>query len=174
MKRKSKPLTKFIDELHDFIVSHQQFRRNTIGRREASIQAELRPLFVQFLERHFRKSNYRNFRSKAHKSFYWEGQDGHYDHERVPIFDSKNYPDFIITSPYSVAIEYKQSRSASAIKTVIGQSIMHTLCGDFDFVYVLFHDQNKGKQLQKSAAQAKEKRVIDNIWNNYNVRMKIV
>ncbi len=69
---------------------------------------------------------------KAHRSFYWEGQEGKYGKERATTFGARNYPDFIITDPYLVAIEYKQSPNGSTVKQGMGQSMMHTtgfFCG---------------------------------------------
>ena len=60
------------------------------------------------------------------------------------------------------------------MKTAIGQSLMHTLSNDFDFVYVLFHDENKDKRIEKSITQQKERRVMKNVWDNFNVTLKFV
>lgn len=48
------------------------------------------------------------------------------------------------------AIEYKQSPNGSTVKHDIGQSIMHTLSEEFDFVYYLFHDESKDKRIENS------------------------
>ena len=174
MKRKTKPLIKFIEDLHSFIVSDPQFRKDTSTKSEVFVQAEIRPLVIKFLENYFRDKGYADFTAKAHSSFYWESQEGKYGRERASTFASRNYPDFIITAPYLIAIEYKQGPNGSLVKTAIGQSLMHTLSNDFDFVYVLFHDENKDKRIEKSITQQKERRVMKNVWDNFNVTLKFV
>ena len=73
-----------------------------------------------------------------------------------------------------VAIEYKQSSSGSLVKQAIGQSIMHTLSEDFDYVYVLFHDENKDKRIEKSISNKNESNIIKKIWNEFNVYVKFI
>lgn len=174
MKRKTKKVNKFLSELHEFIIDNPQFRRNTNNKSEVQIQTELRPVIILYLEKYFKEAGYSDFVAKANKSFYWEGQEGKYGKDQKALFGTRNYPDFIITDPYVVAIEYKQSGNGSVIKRGIGQSIMHTLCEDFSFVYFLFHDQNKNKKIEMSAKRNEEQIVIKRIWNGYNVFIKFV
>ena len=124
-----------------------QFRKHTQDKSEMQIQAEIRPLIIRYLEDHFRAKGFKDAVAKANQSFYWEGQDGRYGKSRAPCFGTRNYPDFIITAPYVVAVEYKQSPNGSTVKHGIGQSIMHTLSGEFHFVYYLFHDESPNKQI---------------------------
>ena len=174
MKVKSKQFIEFISELHNYVVSNPQFRKDTSNKSESVIQGELRPLIVQFLEKYFESLNYKDFTAKANKSFYWEGQEGSYGKGRATTFASRNYPDFIITKPYLVAIEYKQGRSGSLVKQAIGQSLMHTLSGDFDFVYVLFHDENKDKRIEKSIINDTESKIMKKVWKDFNVLTKFI
>ena len=174
MKRKSKALIHFIDNLHQFITSDPQFRKDTSNKSEVAIQSEIRPLIIKFLENYFRAKGIVDFSAKAHKSFYWEGQEGKYGKGRSTTFASRNYPDFIITAPYLIAIEYKQGPNGSLVKTVIGQSVMHTLSEDFDYVYVLFHDETKDKRIERSITNQKESRVMREVWKNFNVMLKFV
>ena len=174
MRQKSKKATDFVNGLHEFIVSNPQFRRQTAGRTETQIQAEIRPLIIRYLEDYFAAAGYKDSVAKANKSFYWEGQEGTFGKGRNTTFGSRNYPDFIIQEPYSVAIEYKQSPNGSTVKHGIGQSIMHTLCGDFDFVYYLFHDESKDKRIEVSQHGKTEKATIERMWQEFNVLIKFV
>jgi len=174
VKKKSVKITKFVEDLHRFIISNPQFRRNTKGKSETQIQAEIRPLIIQYLEIYFREKGYKDSVAKANKSFYWEGQEGQYGKERTTTFGTRNYPDFIITTPYLIAIEYKQSDSGSTVKHGIGQSIMHTLCEEFHYVYYLFHDQSKDKRIEQSIKNSREIFIIDKMWNLFNVFIKFV
>ena len=169
MKKKTKQVTKFIAELHNYIENHPQFRRKTNHKSEVHIQTEIRPLIVSYLEKYFKDAGYKDFVEKANKSFYWEGQEGKFGKARNLIFGTRNYPDFIITDPYLVAIEYKKSPNGSTIKQGIGQSIMHTLCEEFHYVYFLFHDESEGKRIWNSRDNKAEKNIIDKMWQEFNV-----
>ena len=174
MRKKSKKVCDFIDGLHAFIVRHPQFRNKVSGKKEARIHAELRPVITRYLENYFKKAGYRDPLTRAHEHFYWEGQERKLRTVREATFGSRNYPDFIILRPYRMAIEYKQSRSGSTVKHGIGQSIMHTLSGDFDFVYYLFHDETPDKRIARSVRGAAEKLTMERVWRDFNVRIKIV
>jgi len=97
MQKKTKKVTAFIEGLHNHIVSSPQFRKKTAGKSETQIQAEIRPLIIQYLEKHFSK-RYKDSVGKANKSFYWEGQEGKHGKVRDTTFGSRNYPDFRVCS----------------------------------------------------------------------------
>ena len=164
----------FLDGLHQYIISNPQFRKKTETKSETHIQAELRPIIIDYLKKYFKQEGYRDYEKKAYKSFYWEGQEGKFGKARQPTFGARNYPDFIITAPYLVAIEYKQSPNGSTVKHGIGQSIMHTMTDDFQFVYYLFHDESKDKKIEKSLKENKEKKIIKELWQNYNLLIELV
>jgi hypothetical protein len=174
LKKKSKKATRFVKDLHDFVVSSPQFRKRTAGKSETQIQAEIRPLIIRYLEEHFAAEGFKDAVAKANASFYWEGQEGSRSKVRDTTFGSRNYPDFIIQQPYSIAVEYKQSANGSIVKHGIGQSMMHTLCGDFDFVYYLFHDESKDKRIESSIGGETEATTIDRMWREFNVLIKFV
>lgn len=176
MRKKSGKLIEFLGGLHEFITTNPQFRRDTRRKSESAIQGELRPLIIRYLEEYFREQGYADAVQKANKSFYWEGQEGAYGRERPTTFGSRNYPDFIITDPYLVAIEYKQSPYGSTVKHGVGQSIMHTLSGDFDFVYYLFHDESKDKRIEASVhdEEGAEESILELLWRNFNVLIRFV
>ena len=117
-----------------------------------------------YLVKYFKSQNISNPENVANKYFYWESQEGSYKKKRLESFSSRNYPDFIITTPYNIAIEYKQGGTGSIVKQGIGQSVMHTLGGEFDFVYCLIHDESKEKYILNSSNNDKEKMMINKIW----------
>ncbi len=174
MKKKTVKVTNFMNELHKFIVKHPQLRKNTKGKSETQIQAEIRPLIISFLEKYFSSVGIKDFVGKAHRSFYWEGQEGKYGKKRATTFGARNYPDFIITAPYLIAIEYKQSPNGSTVKQGMGQSMMHTMTEDFHYVYYLFHDQSKDKRIEKSINNENEKFILDKMWTNFNVFVRFI
>ena len=174
MKKKTAKVTIFIEGLHEFIVNNPQFRKKTGGKSETQIQAEIRPLIIQYLQTYFKEAGYKDDVAKANKSFYWEGQEGKYGKERATTFGARNYPDFIITDPYLLAIEYKQSPNGSTVKQGIGQSLMHTMTEDFHYVYYLFHDESKGKKIESSIDNDQEKYILEKMWSDFNVFIRFV
>jgi hypothetical protein len=178
MKRKTEKARHFMADMHDYITHHPQFREKTRTRAkeysEVDIQRELRPLLIRHLENHFQAEGYVDPERKAHDAFYWECQEKRYRRDRQPLFGARNYPDFIIKEPYLVAVEYKQSPNGSTVKRGIGQSMMYTLCEDFDFVYYLFHDESDDKHIEKTADCELEKGIIQRMWEDFNVFVRFV
>ncbi len=174
MKKKTTQLIQFISKLHEYIIDSPTFRKNVHGKTELQIQTEIRSIIINYLEKYFKEKNYIDFKKKANESFYWEGQEGKFGKSREKTFAARNYPDFIIKEPYLIAIEYKKSLSGSLIKQGIGQSLMHTMSGDFDYVYFLFQDENKDKTISRSIKHEKEKRIVDKLRNDFNVFVKII
>ena len=107
--------------------------------------------------------------AKANKSFYWEGQEGSFGKSRQTVFAGRNYPDFIITSPYLIAIEYKKGSTSALVKQVIGQSVMHTLSGQFDYVYTLFQDENPDKKIKNSISDDIETNILSVFKRDFNI-----
>ena len=174
MKAKTSKSKEFIEGHHKHLIGSPLLRKNVQTKSESQIQTELRPIIFNYMVKYFENKNWKNPESGAKKYFYWEGQEGKYTNLKTESFASRNYPDFIITSPYMVAIEYKKSGSGSIVKHGIGQCMMHTLGGEFDFVYCLIHDESDSKKIVKSTNNEKEKRIIQKIWDDYNVFMKFL
>lgn len=174
MKKKTAKVANFLEGLHQHIVGNPQFRRDTRAKSESQAQTEIRPLIISYLQKYFGEAGYKDTEAKAIKSFYWEGQEGKYGKERSTTFGSRNYPDYIITEPHLVAVEYKQSPYGSTVKHGLGQAIMHTLCEEFHYVYYLFHDENKDKRIEKSLQREKESFIIGKMWQDFNVLIKFV
>ena len=182
MKKKSKQLCDFIEDLHNYLILDPQFRTNVRNFKEVEIQREIRPLIISYLKQYFKNEGYKDFVHKANQSFYWEGQEGNYSADKNILFGTRNYPDFIILKPYLIAIEYKKNTSGSLIKHGIGQSIVHTLSGEFDYVYYLFHDENKDKHIKNSIIDKNGKvrkdtveyKILKVLQDDFNVFFKII
>ena len=173
--RKSKQLNEFVDGFRDHVSHNRHLPTNTAGKRESSIQGQLFAIFVQYLEDYYEARGHGRYREKAASSFYWEGQAVKKNRRPAKeFFASRNYPDFVIQQPYSIAIEYKQSEYGSLIKQAIGQSMVHILNQEYDFVYILFNDQTKGKMIKKSLKKSKEQAVCKSLWENFNIKLHII
>jgi hypothetical protein len=174
MVKKTNKVVEFIEGLHDHIAGIPQLRKNTSEKSEAQIKAEIGPLIIQYLQRHFKEAGYKDDIEKAQKSFYWEGQAGKYGKERKSTFGARNCPDFVITAPYLVAIEYNQGPDLSTVKQGIGRSLMHTMTEDFHYVYFLFRDESKEKDIKFSISHDKGKQFLGELWSEFNVFAKLV
>ena len=174
MKKKTQKVKDFICKLHKSIVTDPQFRNDVAKKTESAIQSEIRPIIIKYLETFFEKLGYKDPVKKANSSFYWEGEESSYKRSKQSAFASKNYPDFIVQKPYMLAIEYKKASSGSIVKHGIGQSLMHTLSGEFDFVYLLIHDENKDKRIKKSCKNELETIILKRIESDFNVFVKII
>ena len=172
MHKKTQKSLSFLDGLVESVTSSPLFRRNTGKKTESAIQTEIRPSVLRFLEEYF-EPEVQDAEAKAIRSLYWEGQEGSYGAERTPTFGARNYPDFIIQQPYRVAIEYKKGAYGSLVKQGIGQCVVHTLSGDFDFAVLIFQDEGSG-QIRRSREFEKEKRICETLWNHFNVRLYFV
>ena len=53
VKKKTAKVDRFIEDLHEFIKNHPQFRRQTGEKSEVRIQAEIRPIIIRYLEDYF-------------------------------------------------------------------------------------------------------------------------
>ncbi len=180
MKKKSSKATQFLEGLFDHVSNHSRLRQDTRKYSETDIQRELRSLIIEYLQEYWKSQNIEDYKRKANASFYWEGQEGNFEIERTPTFGAKNYPDFIITEPYLIAIEYKQHDSGALVKHGIGQSIIHTLSKDFDFVLFMFKDQNPDNRIYNSiqfetkGKEVQEQKILEIMWEEFNVMVKIL
>lgn len=174
MKNKSKNVINFMNGLHEYITKSPLLRKNTGLKTESEIQSEIRPVIISYLTKYFQDKGNKNPEAKAFKSFYWEGEEGRKEFVKHPTFSSKNYADFIITCPYNIAVEYKKSKYGSTVKHGIGQSIIHTLCGEYDFVYLLFQDESKDKRILKSIDFECERYIIEKMWERNNLMIKFI
>ena len=170
MKKKTTQAVTFINELHESIISDPTFRTHTANHYEIDIQRELRPLIGAYFEEYFRAKGIPQPKRAVKSVLYWGPQEGQASGVvRSKTFEARNYPDFTVKKPYRLAIEYKQSPYGSIVKQGIGQSILHTLSGDFDFVYYLFHDQSPNKSIKASANDPKENSILEKMKNDFNV-----
>ena len=60
------------------------------------------------------------------------------------------------------------------MKQAIGQSMMHTMSEQFDFVYILFHDENKDKKIEDSVNGKIEKNIMKTVEKDFNVFLKFI
>ena len=174
LTKKTEKLGRFLNGLTVFIEKHPQFRKVTTKKSEQAVQTEIRPIIISYLEKYFRQAGYVDYVAKANNAFYWEGQEGGHAASRKQVFASRNYPDFIIQQPYLLAIEYKKSANGSLVKQALGQSMMHTLSGEYDFSLILFHDENSDKKILMSAKHPPQTQIIQKAEKELNIFIKFL
>jgi len=76
MKKKTKQVIEFLENMHDYIINSPLLRKDTSGKTESQMQAEIRPIIINYLTKHFRELGFKDDEAKANASFYWEGQEG--------------------------------------------------------------------------------------------------
>ena len=65
MRKKTAKVDRFIAGLHQFIISHPQFRKLTGQKSEVRIQAEIRPILIRYLEDYFEAAGYKDSIAKG-------------------------------------------------------------------------------------------------------------
>jgi len=55
MRKKTQKVTNFLEGLHKYITSNPQFQKKTHSTSKTQTQAELRPLILDYLKKHFKK-----------------------------------------------------------------------------------------------------------------------
>jgi len=175
MKKKTEKVCDFIEGLTDWIANHPHIRKDTINKTEKFIQSELRSMIGSYLENWFKKIGHKNPSKKADLSYYWKGQEGSFGNDRKVTFAARNYPDFIIKSPYLVAVEYIKDPSGAAMKLGIGQSVIHTMSGEFDYVLFLFQDETKDQKIKSSILENSiESKIVDKMCDDFNTFIRFV
>ncbi len=170
-KAKTAKVRKFLADLHQYIVSDPSFRKKLKDHSELQIQTELNQIILRFLMDHFRESKNKNPRESAHEALYWGGGETKSQGNKPTIFGGRNYPDFIIKTPYSIAIEYKQGDS-SLVKQGLGQALLHTVSGEYDFSMLLFYDTSSTKRIAKSIPGIAEQGILGKMVSDFNVFVK--
>ena len=165
-RRKTGPFIKFVSGLKRAIKNDILLKRFDVRNAdEKEGQGQVSNVIQNYLVKYFK--NYANPELKAANEFYWEGQRRR-GGPAPQIFDSRNYPDFVIHSPYLLAIEYKLSESGSLVKEGVGQCMMHTLGGEYDFSLLVFHDKNRNKSICQASSKKQEKSVLKK-FEEFNV-----
>ncbi len=111
---------------------------------------------------------------KAKDALLWEG-DVKTNVSHVRFLGVQHRPDFVVEiGELKIAVEVKRGEKGSAIREGIGQSLVYSCSGKFQFVVYLFVDTSKDKRLRNSLQQSADAAFIESLWNEFNVRFAIV
>lgn len=174
MKKKTTKLIHFIEGLHKFI----SIRSNLVDKASITSKVDFQNIIVrlilEYLEQYFVKDGYKNSITKSNDALSWEVKELQEYESQSPVFGELIYPDFIINDPYLIAIVCKEGNNGSVLKQGIGESLIYTLSGEFDFVYFLFIDQTQDKKIERSIDYKLESSIVSEMWDRYNIFFKIV
>ncbi len=160
-RKKTAAFTAFMNGLVRNIERDEVLKKfDTSNAAETVGQSQLSNVIHKYLEKYFQ--NFKNPSRKAAEECYWEGQRKR-DGAAKMIFGGRNYPDLIIYSPYRIAIEYKLHKSGSLVKQGIGQCMMYTMSGEYDFALLVYHDRTKEKTICSASKKQQEKLIIEEL-----------
>lgn len=110
--------------------------------------------------------------SKAKKSLLWEGN----VKTTVPnmlFMGTQHRPDMAVEfKKFNVAVEIKRGDKGVSLRESIGQSIVYSTT--YDFVVSLFIDISKDKKIVNSSTSKEERRLINNLWQDYNIKFEVI
>jgi len=81
---------------------------------------------------------------------------------RTKIFSSFGcYPDMYFHKPVKMAIELDHGRTGSKLKSALGKAGFNKLSRDWERVCVVFFDESRNKEIEKSQKIRETKKIID-------------
>lgn len=110
---------------------------------------------------------------KADEALYWEG-DRRITINNVQFLGAQHRPDFVVALPnLRVAVEIKLAGVGSQVREGIGQSLVYTASGQFDFVIYILVDVTPDKKLKASTKAPREAIFIKRLWDSHNVKLVV-
>ncbi len=183
---KSKRRTYIVDAIAECISSDKIF--NTLDYRrksEAFLKQYMHQPLQACLKKLYQESggslSENTLLAKVKDALLWEG-DKKTIINNVRFLGVQHRPDFVIRfdNKLNIAVEIKRGESGASIREGIGQSLVYAV-SDFDFVVFLFVDTSKDKKIRESSFNPlsktfdeRNKAFIESIWDNYNIRFRIV
>lgn len=110
---------------------------------------------------------------KADEALYWEG-DRRITINNIQFLGTQHRPDFVVALPnLRIAVEIKLAGIGSQVREGIGQSLVYTASGQFDFVIYILVDITRDKKLKASTKAPREAIFIKRLWDLHNVRLVV-
>ena len=178
MTTKSIKRTALIDSLANELIDHELFSDNVKRDRDTEKQIQ-KSLFLRMEKTGLQKVLTENLDMKSNKikevikkDFAWE-QDINTTVNQITMFATQHRPDAVLkVNDLTIAIEIKKGKDGSSIRSGIGQSIIYSK--NYDFVIFVYVDISEGRNIKNSVTATKEQEVINELWENYNVKFVVV
>ncbi len=177
--RKSARRVRVVFQILDVLMSKHIFTTlNYRQKSEAYIKQYMhQPLQDRLIEVHREltpKVSDATLAKKAQASLSWEG-DVKTTINHVRFLGAQHRPDFKIEiEDMQIAVEIKRGEAGAAVREGIGQSLVYACSTDYDFVIYLLVDTSKDKKILKSLESDVEEGFVESLWQNYNVRFRVV
>ena len=174
----TKKRVKFLETTIRKMAKHELFSKAVSRKRDTEPQIQ-KALFLR-LEDELPKILQNIFsvtKEKAQKivrnDFAWE-QNVNTTVNNFSFFATSHRPDSVLSvkNELRIAIEIKKGDSGSELRVGIGQAIVYST--QFDFVIYFFVDVSPDNDIKSSVTGKKEKELINSLWNNYNIKFKVV
>jgi len=174
----TKKRIKLVDSIVKLMKKHEIFSETVSRQRDTEKQIQ-KALFLRLQDempkkiREILKFSKDKANSVVKNGFFWE-QNINTTVNNFSFFATNHRPDSVLTikDELRIAIEIKKGDSGSALRSGVGQALVYST--QFDFVIYLFVDTSAGKDIKSSFTGKKEKKLIDSLWGNYNIRFIVV
>ena len=79
---------------------------------------------------------------------------------------------FVQVDSLRIAVEVKRGETGASVREGLGQSLVYSC--EFDFVCYIFVDVSKDKKVKRSLDREAERHLVEDLWENHNVRFGVV
>ena len=176
MKSKSGPRTKVINSIISTLKSPEIY--NTINYRKQSedkIKQFMYPYLLNKIAKLYEdqdKVSPKTAKKKAKEGLLWEGNVKTTVSNKL-FLGAQHRPDFVVEyKDLTIAIEIKRGDNGSSLREGIGQSQVYST--HFDFTICLFIDTSKEKKILNASTSDEEKKFINRMWRNSNIKFIVV
>jgi hypothetical protein len=173
-KVKSQKRLDFMELISEAITQEDIF--NTINykhKSEDQIKQFIYPHLVQSLTEYLENNGIPKERARdsVKRNLKWEGNVNTTVHHTL-FMGTLNRPDMVLEmNGVKIAIEFKKGESGASLRSGIGQSMIYST--NYDFVMYLFVDTSKDERIKNAQTSIKEKKLVDDLWNRYNIKFVI-
>ncbi|MGA2681487.1 MAG: hypothetical protein ABSF44_06770 [Candidatus Bathyarchaeia archaeon] len=94
--------------------------------------------------------------------------------ERSKIFSCKCYPDMFFLKPMHIALELDHGTKGSQIKNALTKAGFDGLSDDWKKVFLLFFDESKNRQIEKSIKEKGSQRVLEFYQSHLNTEVIVI
>lgn len=116
-----------------------------------------------------------NAKKKAKLTLLWEGNKNTTVNNTL-FLGTFHRPDLVLEfeEGLRIAIEIKRGETGAAIREGVGQAVIYTSSGAYDFTVLLFIDTSKEGKIVHSINGEHEKKFIEKIWLDNNVLFGVI
>lgn len=153
------------------ILKEINWKKATERRLAAWAYKDIRGHIADIFEEHFGFSK-EAAKSKAHDNVVFE-QIAKHTINNFSFLGVQHRPDMEIHfDDMSIGIEIKKGDNGAAVREGVGQSLAYA--SKYDFVIYMFIDTTSDGKIRRSRNNAREKFMLNSLWDNYNIRFAVI